>query len=130
MMLPRTPLTSTSAKLISPLAAQYPAGGITSSLGTGRIDDSMAISATIPGYPTASSVCSSQSMKRSSIEAVLPHERHESRFANWSRADAGGRAPNERQRLRALGAKWNDHGAVRCQLLDQWWWDLRPARGD
>ena len=46
---PKTPQATARTKLISPLATRYPAGGITSSLGSGKIEDSIAIRTTIPG---------------------------------------------------------------------------------
>ena len=40
---PAVPAITTPTMLISPCAAQYAAGGITSSLGTGNTDDSIAM---------------------------------------------------------------------------------------
>src|SRR5712691_746445 len=99
MTLPTTPQVRATAKLICPLAAQYPAGGITSSLGTGRIDDSIAMSAMIPGYPRSSSVLSSQSMNCSSIEAVLADEGNEAGRTERCRSDPLRRAAHEGERL-------------------------------
>src|SRR5947207_13782593 len=76
-MLPSTPQATTATALISPFATQYPAGGMTSSLGNGRTEDSTAMSATIPRYPRSSRPRSSQSMNCSTIEAVLPNQGHE-----------------------------------------------------
>jgi hypothetical protein len=45
------PAKTTPAKLIRPCAAQYAAGGITNSLGTGKIVLSIAMSTTTPAYP-------------------------------------------------------------------------------
>jgi len=47
----------TSQRDISPLEARYPAGGITTSLGKGKKEDSRNISAIIPGYPQWATVC-------------------------------------------------------------------------
>src|SRR6266850_8483265 len=126
MTLPTTPHSSATAKLICPLAAQYPAGGITSSLGTGRIDDSIAISATMPGYPRSSSVCSSQAMKRSSIEAVLADEGDKAGVANGRHAGSHGGEVHEGEDLLPLGAEGDDHAAVGRELLDQGRRELGP----
>src|SRR5258705_980458 len=129
MTLPNTPHSRATPKFIWPFAAQYPAGGMTSSLGTGRIDDSIAISATMPGYPRSSSVCSSQSMKRSSIEAVLADEGDKAGGADWRHANSHWSEAHEGEDLLPLGAEGNDHAAVGRELLDQRWRDLRsPGR--
>src|SRR6266850_3045092 len=129
MTLPTTPHSSATAKLICPLAAQYPAGGITSSLGTGRIDDSIAISAMIPGYPRSSSVLSSQSMNCSAIEAVLADEGNEPGRTERRRSDALGSAAHEGERLRpAPRPQGDDDSTTGRELLDQRRWHLRPSR--
>src|SRR6267378_3989301 len=131
MTLPTTPHSSATAKLICPLAAQYPAGGITSSLGTGRIDDSIAMSAMIPGYPRSSSVLSSQSIDCSSIEAVLADERNEAGGTDRCRSDALGGAAHEGERLcPPPRAPRDDDPTTRSELLDQGRWHLGPSRGD
>src|SRR6266545_1525625 len=128
MTLPNTPQSSATGKLICPLAAQYPAGGITSSLGTGKMDDSIAMSAMIPGYPSWSNVCSSQSMNRSSIEAVLADQGNEARLTDRCRSDALGGAAHEGERLGPLCPERDDDAAPRSELLDQRRWNLRPSR--
>src|SRR5882672_4194137 len=131
MTLPTTPHSSATAKLICPLAAQYPAGGITSSLGTGRIDDSIAMSAMIPGYPRSSSVLSSQSIDCSSIEAVLADERNEAGGTDRCRSDALGGAAHEGERLcPPLRSQRDDDATTGSELLDQGRWHLGPSRGD
>src|SRR6266550_4832062 len=130
MTLPSTPHATATTKFISPLAAQYPAGGITSSLGTGTIDDSSAISATIPAYPRLSRPSSSHWMKLSSIEAVLSDERHEARVAQRRGADAGVRPADQGKCLRTLGAQGDDHAAPRLELLDERRRHLGPSGGD
>src|SRR5881398_1354798 len=54
---------------------------MTSSLGSGRTDDSTAIRTTIPGYPRSRNRSSSQWTKDSSIEAVFSEQGDESRRA-------------------------------------------------
>src|SRR2546423_14401363 len=73
-MLPSTPHASAPTKSISPFATRYPAGGMTSSLGSGRIEDSTAMSTTIPGYPRSRNRSSSQCTNDSSIEAMLSEQ--------------------------------------------------------
>src|SRR5437762_14288896 len=104
MMLPTTPQAIASAKLISPLAARYPAGGITSSLGRGRNEDSTAIRTTIPGYPRSRKRSSSHWMKLSSIEAVLSDEGNEAGLAERDLPDSGIASLDEREDLSAPGA--------------------------
>src|SRR5256885_10610654 len=88
-MPPATPQTIASTKFSSPFAARYPAGGITSSLGSGRNEDSMAIRITIPGYPRSRNRSSSHWMKLSSIEAVLSDEGNEASLAYGTLPYAG-----------------------------------------
>src|SRR5438309_5368039 len=89
-MLPSTPQAMARTRFISPFAARYPAGGITSSLGSGRIDDSTAIRTTMPGYPIPRNRSSSHWTNASSIEAVLSQQGDESRRAQGGAAYLGG----------------------------------------
>src|SRR5258706_11109868 len=130
MTLHSTPQATAMTKFISPFAAQYPAGGITSSLGTGRMDDSSAIKATMPGYPSCSKPLSSQSTNRSSIEAVLPDQGHKARVAQSGHLDAAGGPPHEREGLVALRPERDDHPAAGRQLIHEWLRYLRPAGRD
>src|SRR2546428_5235761 len=98
-MLPSTPQATASAMFISPLAARYPAGGITSSLGSGRIDDSIAISTTMPGQPRSRKRSSNHRMKLSSIEAVLSDEGNEAGIAQGGAAQLSPHPLHPRQGL-------------------------------
>src|SRR2546421_10528667 len=132
-MLPSTPHASATRKSISPFATRYPAGGITSSLGSGRIDDSTAMSTTMPGYPIPRNRSSSHWMNASNIETVFSQQGDESRRTEGRAAHfvaTGSHPLDEREGLRALFAQGNQQAAVRCELLHQRRWDLRAARGN
>ena len=85
-MLPSTPHATATTKLISPLAARYPAGGMTSSLGSGKIDDSTAMRTTMPGYPIPRNKSSNHCTNESSIAAVFSEQGDEARRAERSAA--------------------------------------------
>src|SRR5207302_2859557 len=129
-MLPTTPQAIASPKLNSPFAARYPAGGITSSLGSGRNEDSMAIKITIPGYPRSRNRSSSQWMKLSSIEAVLSDEGNEAGLAQRNLPRAGVVPLHEGEGLRAARADRDQEPAPRRELLDQGARDLGASRRD
>src|SRR5882672_7638003 len=133
-MLPSTPHRTAATKLISPLAARYPAGGITSSLGSGKIDDSTAMRATMPGYPIPRNRSNSHWMNESSIEAVFSQQGDEPRRAQGSAAYLGGgplpHALHQSEGLRAVLAQWDQEAAVRRELLHEWRRDLRATGGD
>src|SRR5256885_2211291 len=92
---------------------------MTSSLGTGRIDDSIAIRAMMPGYPSAFSVSSSQCTRRSTIETVLPDERDEQSGPQLGALHAVRGALHERQGLRALRPERNQQASRGRELLYQ-----------
>src|SRR5258706_14412842 len=58
-------------------------------------------------------------MNRSSIEAVLSHQRDKAGLANRGRAESFGGAADERERLGPSGAERDDHPAVGRQLFYQ-----------
>src|SRR2546425_12100086 len=93
------------------------------------MDDSIAMSAMIPGYPRSSSALSSQSIACSSIEAVLADERNEAGGTDRCRSDALGGASHEGERLcPPLRSQRDDDPTTRSELLDQRRWDPRPPR--
>src|SRR5882762_5562448 len=95
------------------------------------MDDSIAMSAMIPGYPRSSSVLSSQSIDCSSIEAVLTDERNEAGGTDRCRSDALGGAAHEGERLcPPLCSQRDDDATIGSELLDQGRWHLRPSRRD
>src|SRR5579859_3014418 len=120
----------TSATFISPFAARYPAGGITSSLGGGKFDDSTAMSTMIPGYPRSRNRSSSHWMNDSSIDAVLPDQRDESRTAHVGMANAVRRPLDQGQHLRARAADRDQHPAPGGELRHQRGRHFRPPRRD
>src|SRR6266480_2770125 len=133
-MLPSTPQATATTKVISPLAARYPAGGITSSLGSGNIDDSTAMRTTMPGYPIPRNRSSSHWMNESSIEAVFSQQGDEPRRAQGGVAHLR-RGPlphplDQRERLCPGLAQRYEQAAVRCELRHQGGWDLRTTGGD
>src|SRR5438093_9226112 len=103
-MLPTPPHSPTAPAPSSHSATQSPAGGMTSSLGNGRTEDSTAMSATIPRYPRSSRPRSSQSMNCSTIEAVLPNQGHEPGVAQGGLPDLDTEPLDEREGLRAVSA--------------------------
>src|ERR1041384_4496488 len=129
-MLPNTPHATTATAFISPFATQYPAGGMTSSLGNGRTEDSTAMRATIPRYPRSSRPRSSQSINCSTIEAVLPNQGHEPGVAQWGLPDLFPQPLDEREGLRAVGADGHQQASPRGELLHQGRRDGGAARGD
>src|SRR3989454_11172287 len=133
-MLPSTPHATATTKLISPLAARYPAGGMTSSLGSGNIDDSTAMRTTMPGYPIPRNRSSSHWMNESSIEAVLSQQGDEPSRAQRGAAHLrNGPRPHpldQRERLCAGLAQRYQQAAVRCELLHEGRRDLRATGGD
>src|SRR2546428_505246 len=133
-MLPSTPHATATTKLISPLAARYPAGGMTSSLGSGKIDDSTAMRTTMPGYPIPRNRSSNHWMNESSIEAVLSQQGDEPRRAQGGAAylERGplSHALDQREGLRAVRPQWNQEATVRVELLHERRRDLRAAGGD
>src|SRR5258705_13194477 len=92
---------------------------MTSSLGTGRIDDSIAMSAMMPGEPRSRSVCSSQLMARSSIEAVLADEGDKAGFTDRRGSNTFGGATDQGEGLRALRPPGDNHAARGRGLFDQ-----------
>src|SRR5467141_3223610 len=124
---PSTPHPTASRKSISPLAARYPAGGITNSLGSGMIDDSMAMSTMIPGYPRSRNRSSNQAMKCSSIEAVLPDQGNEARITEGGVLHARRRALDQGEHLGPFGAQGDQESTVRSELLEQRQRDCGPA---
>src|SRR5256886_14054644 len=116
-MLPSTPHASATAKSISPLATRYPAGGMTSSLGSGRMDDSTAMRTTIPGYPRSRNRSSSQVTNDSSIEAVLSEQGDESRRAE-RRVTARAARPDPLAQRERLGAPHPQRGPERAHRYD------------
>src|SRR5437660_10527412 len=131
-MLPSTPHASASRKSISPFATRYPAGGMTSSLGSGRIDDSTAMRTTIPGYPRSRKRSSSHWMNDSSIEAVLPEQRDEPGGAQRRVAQLAARpgALHQRERLGAAHTQRDQQSAPGCELLHERGRHVGTARGD
>src|SRR2546430_2081004 len=131
-MLPSTPHASATAKSISPLATRYPAGGMTSSLGSGRMDDSTAMRTTIPGYPRSRNRSSSQVTNDSSIEAVLSEQGDESRRAERRVTQRISRPDtlDQRERLGAAHAQRDQEAAPRCELLHERRRHVGTARGD
>src|SRR5213596_644650 len=133
-MLPSTPQATATTKVISPLAARYPAGGITSSLGSGKIDDSTAMRTTMPGYPIPRNRSSSHWMNESSIEAVFSQQGDEPRRTEGGAAYCvGGTLPHpldQREGLRSVLAQRNQQAAVRRELLHERRWHLRTAGSD
>src|SRR5439155_281720 len=133
-MLPSTPQATATTKFISPLAARYPAGGITSSLGSGKIDDSTAMRTTMPGYPMPRNRSSNHWMNESSIEAVFSQQGDEPRRAQGGAAHLR-RGPlphplDQCERLCAGLAQRYQQAAVRCELLHERRRDLRATGGD
>src|SRR5438445_12066806 len=124
---PSTPHPTASRKSISPLAARYTAGGITNSLGSGMIDDSMAMSTMIPGYPRSRNRSSNQAMKCSSIEAVLPDQGNEARITERGVLHARRRALDQGEHLGPLAAQRGHESTVRGELLDERHGDSRAA---
>src|SRR5882724_11892058 len=133
-MLPSTPHATATTKRISPLAARYPAGGMTSSLGSGKIDDSTAMRTTMPGYPIPRNRSNSHWMNASSIEAVFSQQGDEPRRAQGGAADLRGRSLphplDQREGLRAVLAQWDQEAAVWGKLLHERRRDLRATGGD
>src|SRR6266550_3376615 len=133
-MLPSTPHATATTKLISPLAARYPAGGMTSSLGRGRIDDSTAMRTTMPGYPAPRNRSSNHAMNDSSIESMLSEQGDEPRGAERgvTHLQRGARAYalDQGQGLRAARPQRDQEAAVGDELLDQRRRYLRPAGRD
>src|SRR5438094_7178641 len=106
---------------------------MTSSLGSGRIDDSTAMSTTMPGYPIPRNRSSSHWMNASNIEAVFSQQGDKSRRTEGSEAHFVATVSHpldEREGLRALLAQGNQQAAVRCELIHQRRCDLRAARGN
>src|SRR6266545_7702179 len=129
-MLPSTPQATATPKCISPLAARYPAGGMTSSLGRGRTEDSIAISITIPGYPRSRKRSSSQCIQLSSIEAVLSDQGDEAGSAERRLQDSGVRPLEQREGLgAAAGAQGDQQAPARRELLEERRRDVRAACG-
>src|SRR5882724_7410370 len=133
-LLPSTPHATATTKRISPLAARYPAGGITSSLGSGKIDDSTAMRTTMPGYPIPRNRSSNHWMNESSIEAVFSQQGDEPRRAQGGAAYLGGgplpHALDQREGLRPVLPQWDEEAAVRGELLHERRRDLRATGGD
>src|SRR5690242_13332252 len=94
---------------------------MTSSLGSGRNDDSTAMRATMPGYPIPRNRSSSHWMNDSSIEAVLPHERNKPRRSEGGVAHIGSPPDplHQRQHLRAPLAERDQQSPARGELLDE-----------
>src|SRR2546430_16394744 len=130
-MLPSTPHARATAKSISPLATRYPAGGMTSSLGSGRMDDSTAIRTTIPGYPRSRNRSSSQVTNDSSIEAVLSEQGDESRRAERGVTQRIPRpdALDQRERLDAAHAQRDEETAPGGELRHERRRHVGTARG-
>src|SRR2546427_11465229 len=107
---------------------------MTSSLGSGKIDDSTAMRATMPGYPIPRNRSSNHWTKESSIEAVFSEQGDETRRAERGAAHLEGRTRphplDQREGLRAVLAQRNQEATVRRELRDERWWDLRAARGN
>src|SRR5207248_9996640 len=118
-MLPSTPHASATAKSIWPFATRYPAGGMTSSLGSGTSDDSTATRTTIPGYPRSRNRSSSQWTKDSSIEAVFSEQGDEARRAERCVAQLSGRhaALDQGERLGAAHAEREQEPGPGCEPL-------------
>src|SRR5438876_11578893 len=76
---------------------------MTSSLGSGRIDDSTAMSTTMPGYPIPRNRSSSHWMNASNIEAVFSQQGDESRRTEGREAHFVATVSHE-VRLTPLGA--------------------------
>src|SRR6266480_1346738 len=119
-MLPSTPQATATTKVISPLAARYPAGGITSSLGSGNIDDSTAMRTTMPGYPIPRNRSSNHWMNESSIEAVFSQQGDEPRRAQggvaYLRRGPLSHPLDQRERLCPGLAQRDQQAAVRGEL--------------
>src|SRR2546429_8368004 len=95
---------------------------MTSSLGSGRIDDSTAMSTTMPGYPIPRNRSSSHWMNASNIEAVFSQQGDKSRRTEGSEAHFVATVSHpldEREGLRALLAQGNQQAAVRCELVHE-----------
>src|SRR5436189_463333 len=106
---------------------------MTSSLGSGRIDDSTAMSTTMPGYPMPRNRSSSHWMNASNIEAVFSQQGDESRRTEGREAHFVATVSHpldEREGLRALLGQGNQQTAVRCELIHQRRWNLGAARGN
>src|SRR5437667_4905580 len=104
---------------------------MTSSLGSGRIDDSTAMSTTMPGHPIPRNRSSSHWMNASNIEAVFSEQGDESRRTEGREAHVVATVSHplyEREGLRALLAQGNQQAAVRCELLHERRGGLRAAR--
>src|SRR5881397_3949484 len=106
---------------------------MTSSLGSGRIDDSTAMSTTIPGYPIPRNRSSNHWMNDSSIEAMLSEQGDESCAAEGRVTQLRGRprpnALDQRERLGTALAERDQEAAVRGELLDERRWNLGPTCG-
>src|SRR5689334_16522387 len=129
-MLPSTPQAMATPRSSSPLAARYPAGGITSSLGRGRTDDSTAISTMMPGYPSCRKRSSSHCTNPSSIEAVLSQQRDEARVAQRSAAHSGPVTLHQGEHLAPPCAQRYHQAPLGCELLHERRWDFRAPSGD
>src|SRR2546423_13220010 len=131
-MLPSTPHASATRKSISPFATRYPAGGMTSSLGSGRIDDSTAMSTTIPGYPRSRNRSSSQCTNDSSIEAMLSEQGDEPGGAQRGVTQLAGlpEALDQRESLGAARTERDQEPAAGGQLLQEGRRHLGSPRGD
>src|SRR6266566_3901104 len=70
-------------------------------------------------------------MDRSSIEAVLAHERDKAGVTDRRRTNSLGRATDQRERLRAFRAQGDDHPATGRELFDERRRDLgAPGRDE
>src|SRR5689334_13312441 len=104
---------------------------MTNSLGRGRIDDSTAMRAMIPGYPIPRNRFSSQLTNDSSIESMLSDQGNESRGAERRVAELGrGGALDQREDLGTPLPQRNEEPAVRRQLLHERRRNLGTARCD
>src|SRR5689334_13978252 len=107
---------------------------MTSSLGKGRIDDSTAMRAMIPGYPIPRNKLSSQLTNDSSIESMLSDKGNESRCTEGRIAELGrgwtGGALDQREHLGTPLPQRNEEPAVRRQLPHERRRNLGTARGD
>src|SRR5213592_3515302 len=95
---------------------------MTSSLGSGRIDDSTAMSTTMPGYPMPRNRSSSHWMNASNIEAVFSQQGDESRRTEGREAHFVATVSHpldEREGLRALLAQGNQQGTQTLTLVER-----------
>src|SRR5690242_3715423 len=129
-MLPSTPHASATGKSISPFATRYPAGGMTSSLGRGRIDDSTAMRTTIPGYPRSRNRSSSQWTNDSSIDAVLPAQGDETGRTEGRATQLAPDALDQGEGLGAAHAQRNQQPASGGELLHERGRHVGTPRGD